>query len=639
MLVSADVAAGNWCETTVHNCSEGQYCSGLRNALRMTKCCPLDTTFDFTKDVCVGTCQDKDKDGFGVNCDAGTDCDDTDAGKNAGKQGSCSLSNNRLIPIISESVHSVNGTVDNSVPGSSLLTPLKKVVCVIGECQNGDANCDGTKDAICTAKQEVCRNGLDDDGDGLLDDGCCGTKKICSACGDGWGYCDRTECEGLGLCSFVDGVAWFNSCDLRCEPDHKVKEVCNNFDDDLDGKIDNGVCIKKTGQGKSVTTTLVSAFLTYPLETTDNNYVISGWFRSGGGYHSGIDYVPTKAANATEFYLVAAADGEIMKQHFYTTYSNLLSNYSSLSACISADGTAAYGNRLMIKHNNSYISIYGHIEQGSFLVKPGDNVTRGQRLAKMGNTGCSTGRHLHFEIRKSDQTTKVDPYDIYGVPTLYPDVLTTTAKCGSNSLWTSCPPALATSKLSNDITNDFIERLKEGARDIEEYSSINDLGIGSWMVPHFVTKSRIHEKLRNVPMDKINLLSDSVLTEMEERPFTFKYFSQIMASGQKYDFKNSIYGDYKTTGVVITGRKYDYDITGNLGYGYIGSAAGFSPEVLKMMAGLYQIEMNTNSSVWSWEESYFDDPQDQKEIERGIVLWQNFEEDINPLSLREVLSS
>ena len=58
------------------------------------------------------------------------------------------------------------------------------------------------------------------------------------------------------------------------------------------------------------------------------------------------------------------------------------------------------GNYVWIKHefaNNDMWSRYLHIKDGGTKVKVGQKVTRGQEIAIMGNTGNSTGTHLHFE--------------------------------------------------------------------------------------------------------------------------------------------------------------------------------------------------------------------------------------------------
>ena len=67
-------------------------------------------------------------------------------------------------------------------------------------------------------------------------------------------------------------------------------------------------------------------------------------------------------------------------------------------------GLRGYGNLVIIKHNNTYLSAYAHNRQ--ILVKQGDNVARGQRIAEMGNSDASQVM-LHFEIRREGKP--VDP--------------------------------------------------------------------------------------------------------------------------------------------------------------------------------------------------------------------------------------
>ncbi|MDQ3098395.1 MAG: M23 family metallopeptidase [bacterium] len=60
-----------------------------------------------------------------------------------------------------------------------------------------------------------------------------------------------------------------------------------------------------------------------------------------------------------------------------------------------------YGNRVMIKHPNGMVTLYGHLQSNSNKVKSGDKVSKGQVIGLRGSTGRSTGPHLHFEVRKS----------------------------------------------------------------------------------------------------------------------------------------------------------------------------------------------------------------------------------------------
>ena len=67
-------------------------------------------------------------------------------------------------------------------------------------------------------------------------------------------------------------------------------------------------------------------------------------------------------------------------------------------------GLTGYGNLLIIKHDDRWLSAYAHNEE--MLVREGDRVQRGQRIATMGATGTNRTQ-LHFEIRRDGQP--VDP--------------------------------------------------------------------------------------------------------------------------------------------------------------------------------------------------------------------------------------
>jgi murein DD-endopeptidase MepM/ murein hydrolase activator NlpD len=56
------------------------------------------------------------------------------------------------------------------------------------------------------------------------------------------------------------------------------------------------------------------------------------------------------------------------------------------------------GNHVVLDIGGGVFAFYAHMQTGSVMVKPGDRVKRGQLLGKLGNTGNTSGPHLHFHL-------------------------------------------------------------------------------------------------------------------------------------------------------------------------------------------------------------------------------------------------
>jgi murein DD-endopeptidase MepM/ murein hydrolase activator NlpD len=69
---------------------------------------------------------------------------------------------------------------------------------------------------------------------------------------------------------------------------------------------------------------------------------------------------------------------------------------------------SSFGNYILINHHAGWMTLYGHLQ--SISVKEGQRVDSGQRIAYSGNTGYSTGPHLHFSVYKNGRT--VNPYNV-----------------------------------------------------------------------------------------------------------------------------------------------------------------------------------------------------------------------------------
>jgi len=65
-----------------------------------------------------------------------------------------------------------------------------------------------------------------------------------------------------------------------------------------------------------------------------------------------------------------------------------------------SETVAGYGKLVVIDHGYGFQTYYGH--NSKIHVKVGQRVRRGEKIAAVGNTGASTGSHLHYEVRRNN---------------------------------------------------------------------------------------------------------------------------------------------------------------------------------------------------------------------------------------------
>lgn len=142
--------------------------------------------------------------------------------------------------------------------------------------------------------------------------------------------------------------------------------------------------------------------------------------------HAGIDFrVPNYVAMRNGVAVVAAAAGTISKTRDGVEDIDVNK--------IGAEVVDKYGlgNTVLIDHGDGWVSIYGHMLNGSVKVKPGDRVEAGQPLGLVGLSGLTSFPHIHFMVQHD--RTNVDPFT----------GIAEAAACGdtSGNLWT--PETLA----------------------------------------------------------------------------------------------------------------------------------------------------------------------------------------------------
>ena len=113
--------------------------------------------------------------------------------------------------------------------------------------------------------------------------------------------------------------------------------------------------------------------------------ITSRYGSRGRGWHSGIDISGSGASGKT---VVAAKQGRVESANFYS----------------------GYGNQIVIDHGNGVKTRYAHLLGNSTSVRVGEYVDIGQPIARVGNTGNSTGPHLHFEVIINGNTQNPSNY-------------------------------------------------------------------------------------------------------------------------------------------------------------------------------------------------------------------------------------
>jgi lipoprotein NlpD len=77
------------------------------------------------------------------------------------------------------------------------------------------------------------------------------------------------------------------------------------------------------------------------------------------------------------------------------------------SVVYSGSGLLGYGQLVIIKHNDQFLSAYAHNRR--LLVKEGDQIKAGEKIAEMGSSGAEKVK-LHFEIRRSGKPVNPETY-------------------------------------------------------------------------------------------------------------------------------------------------------------------------------------------------------------------------------------
>ena len=177
-------------------------------------------------------------------------------------------------------------------------------------------------------------------------------------------------------------------------------------------------------EGNSIPSSVIGS-MTSPLVNTSCS-VTSPYTDLRGAYpHHAVDTIITGGSasdtvgndstgqSLTRDSLVAIADG-IVKEVKVLTDRQL--TYDEKAGTCTENMNLNGGVYVVIEHKiggKTYQSKYFHLKKDSVTVKEGDTVKKGQKIAEIGTTGCSTGEHLHFELYDVNEKQNLNPSNLF----------------------------------------------------------------------------------------------------------------------------------------------------------------------------------------------------------------------------------
>lgn len=189
------------------------------------------------------------------------------------------------------------------------------------------------------------------------------------------------QLESLG--ERVSGLAGVNPADIKIKPGQggrsvlerdlsmqDIQTALTDFDKQADQSADWMALLESKLFDQKIKKMMFPTQSPIPSAHIGSSF---GWridpFSGRSALHTGVDFA---SPQGTDIY--AAAGGIVVTQQYLPEY----------------------GNTVEVDHGNDLVSRYAHISK--YSIKKGDLVKRGQKIAEVGNTGRSTGAHLHFEV-------------------------------------------------------------------------------------------------------------------------------------------------------------------------------------------------------------------------------------------------
>ena len=125
-------------------------------------------------------------------------------------------------------------------------------------------------------------------------------------------------------------------------------------------------------------------------------FAVSSDFRVSQAFPIGITHVTPDSYYAVDIVMPIGTD--IYAARSGTVFETASTNFRG---GVDPERNLADANLIRILHDDGTFSVYAHLNWNTIRVKPGDEVVRGQYIADSGNTGYTTGPHLHFAVMQN----------------------------------------------------------------------------------------------------------------------------------------------------------------------------------------------------------------------------------------------
>lgn len=266
-----------------------------------------------------------------------------------------------------------------------------------------------------------------------------------------------------------------------------------------------------------------SGSLDYGMGVFDGWKITSGYgyrkdpFNGSNERHKGLDLVKYHRAPVQSF-----TNGTVV----YAGWGRFGSGYSS------------YGNVVAIRDEYGYTHVYGHLDQVKVVV--GSKVKAGTVIGLQGNTGRSTGSHLHYEVRRAGYGTDVDPMKYLqgykGDPNFKPELIPN----GDSGLSSSSALPAITSTLGlftsmSDLLPEPLKVFNKLPHLAEQFVTNFYLGNKAWtFVDPFERTLPTISGMDNIPTDFTNA---TIKGFKDSKPFKGPYANIINKYAQKYNLE------------------------------------------------------------------------------------------------------